>query len=123
MRLLTLLCVCLVAVPAAAGGGRFISNMPDVPLMAGLEEMPQIAVIFDTPEGRVTQAFLESRGPTQAQIARFYADTLPQLGWGPAGAGRWTRRSEALALSFTQPEARQGLVVTIRIVPKGRSGA
>jgi hypothetical protein len=120
MRALTYICVLFLAAwPAAAqeDTARFVSALPDVPLMPGLVEAPQDTLVFDKAQGRIIQVSLVSGGPTQAQIAAFYARTLPQFGWHPTGDSRWHRADEALTLTFIQPEAGRPLLARIRVAP------
>ena len=120
MRALTYICVLLLAVwPAAAqeDTARFVSALPDVPLMPGLAEVPQDTLGFDKAQGRSTQVSLASTGPSQAEIAAFYARALPQFGWHAAGAGRWHRAGEVLMLTFIQPEAGRPLLARMRVAP------
>ncbi len=91
----------LLARPAAAGGGgAYLSAVDDLPLMAGLNEALDHGVVFDAPQGRIVQAY--ASGPvSRAEVVSFYAATLPQLGWRPAGPLRFVREGEQLALEIT----------------------
>src|SRR3972149_11446927 len=65
--------------PAAPGG--FVSGFEDLPLMPGLMQNTESATVFDTPSGRVVEAF--PAGSVEARaVDAFYAETLPQLGGG-----------------------------------------
>ncbi|HYE50559.1 MAG TPA: hypothetical protein VEB20_13280 [Azospirillaceae bacterium] len=95
---------CLLASPALAQSSPqgFVPGAEDLPLMPGLEARAEEALVFDKPDGRIVQA--AASGPADpAQVLRFYADTLPQLGWqgdGQAreGQGRWRREGERLEI-------------------------
>ena len=85
------------AVPAA--GDAFVSGFPDLPLMRGLVPVEGQEVFFDKPGGRILQAV--ASGPVEAGRVRiFYAETLPQLGWRPAGTDRFVRDGEILAIEY-----------------------
>lgn len=80
-------------------GTAFLSVIDDVPLMPGLAERPDAAVVFDKPEGRIVET--EAMGRlVRAEVLKFYAASLPQLGWRARGEGRFLRDREELALSF-----------------------
>ena len=87
---------------AAASGpapATFLSNLEDVPLMPGLTERKDLAGSFDKPEGRIVEAYAEGRLSAGA-VTKFYAATLPQLGWRPQGNNRFAREGEELLLLF-----------------------
>ena len=100
----------LSAGPAAAqDANAYFSDLPDLPVMPGLEELPEAGVSFDKPEGRIVEVY--ARGAVTAEeILRFYQQTLPQLGWEAAGGERFRREGEVLDLSF----ATEGGLVTLR---------
>lgn len=106
-RLLTRLFLCLMlaaaaAAPAAWAQGRpagFLSVIDDVPLMPGLSERMDAAVVFDKPEGRIVEAEATGR-LSRADVLKFYASSLPQLGWRARGEGKFLRDREELALTF-----------------------
>jgi hypothetical protein len=83
--------VIALSVPAlAASDGdrtahtRYLSAINDLPLTGDLLEITDSAMVFDKPEGRIVRVSAE--GTTAPDdIHRFYADTLPQLGWEPFG--------------------------------------
>ncbi len=77
----------------------FLSVIEDVPLMPGLTERPDAAVLFDKPEGRIVEAEASGR-LARAEVLKFYAASLPQLGWRARGEDRFLRDREELALSF-----------------------
>lgn len=86
-------------VRAAAGETAFFETLYDVPVMPGLAEMPDRALVFDKPEGRFAQAGAAGKGVTEQGIRAFYAASLPQLGWQAAGGDSYIREGEKLVLS------------------------
>jgi hypothetical protein len=88
----------------------FLSVIDDVPLMPGLTERSDAAVVFDKPEGRIVETEATGRH-SRAEVLKFYAASLPQLGWRARAEGRFLRDREELALSFAS--AADG-VVTVR---------
>ena len=79
----------------------FVSGIEDLPLMPGLQEAPEGALVFDTPAGRIVEAYA-SGSPSSETILAFYAGTLPQLGWRRVGAGTFVREDEALRLTVEE---------------------
>lgn len=113
-----LLALALVAVaplaprPVLAGDG-FVAEIPDLPLMPGLTELSDAGVVFDKPSGRIVEAYAQgvvSRDAVQA----FYRDSLPQLGWSPATAERFTRDGEALTIEIVEGAQPLTLRFTLR---------
>jgi len=93
----------------------FLSNLDDIPLMSGLTERKDLAVSFDKPEGRIVEAQAEGRLSADA-VTKFYAATLPQLGWRAQGLNHFTRESEELRLSVAA--VNQVLVVRFALSPR-----
>jgi hypothetical protein len=97
IRGLALLLLLLTPLPALADS--FVAGTEDVPLMPELQPVEGSALTFDKPQGRIVEA--QARGKvTRAAVHAFYAETLPQLGWKPAGAEAWQREGETLRLDF-----------------------
>ncbi len=101
--LLALVLLCLL-VPALSIGqaatqefGRYFTEVPDLPLMPGMAEMPDAGVSFDKPEGRIVEVYAQGEGNAD-EVLRFYRRTLPQLGWEAAGPKRFRREGEVLDL-------------------------
>ncbi|MFN4281800.1 MAG: hypothetical protein ACK4NA_04075 [Alphaproteobacteria bacterium] len=105
LAILTLLAALAAAAPTLAQSRppaaqpAFLSVIDDVPLMPGLTERPDAAVTFDKPEGRILEAEAAGR-VSRAEVLKFYAASLPQLGWRARGEGRFLRDREELAISF-----------------------
>lgn len=82
----------LASTPALAGWSRAID---DLPLMAGMRETGE-PVIFDKPGGRIVETSAATQA-TPEQVARFYQDALPPLGWVPRGKD-YARGGEVLSI-------------------------
>src|SRR3546814_18596838 len=60
--------LCLAAPLAVAQGvagdapGAYVAGIPDLPLMPGLKELPPGGLVFDTPGGRIGEAFNRQSG-------------------------------------------------------------
>lgn len=95
MRVLLLVTILSLLPGSSATGAEFLSVLEDVPLMPGLTEVPDSELVFDSPGGRIVEVTTAGR-PESGSVAGFYAATLPQLGWTPAGPGRFRREAEVL---------------------------
>jgi hypothetical protein len=112
-----LLVLVLLAVPLTAHADGFVPGTEDLPLMPGLVAVANSAVVFDKPEGRIVES--TARGKvTRYAVTRFYARTLPQLGWQHVAgtAAAWTRGGEGLNLDFHGPDG--DLTVEFTIAPR-----
>lgn len=113
----------LLGPAAGAGEAGFVTGMEDVPLMTGLREDPDAGLVFDKPAGRIVEA-AASGALNPEQIAAFYRDTLPQLGWETVGDGpardtptlRFRRESEILTITLEPGKERT--VVHFSLAPK-----
>jgi hypothetical protein len=97
LRRLALVLLLLAPLPALAES--FVAGTEDVPLMPGLQPVANSALTFDKPQGRIVEAQASGK-LSRAAVQHFYATTLPQLGWKPAGADAWRREGETLRLDF-----------------------
>ncbi len=95
----------LLLAGGGAGAESFVPGTQDLPLMAGLAPVAEEALVFDKPAGRIVQA--EAAGTSAPdEVRRFYADTLPQLGWKAAGPLAWVREGERLDLALDRRDGR-----------------
>lgn len=104
--------------PRHAGAGEhveFFAGIDDLPLMQGLDEVPETGVVFDKPSGRIVEAYAEG-AVARAGVAEFYARTLPQLGWEPRGGLHFVREGERLQLDFLGTDG--DLVVRFTLQPE-----
>lgn len=82
----------LAGAEEAAG---FLAGTEDIPLMPGLRNEANTLVVFDNPQGRIVE--VEARGKvTRAAVEKFYAASLPELGWTADGPHAWRREGEGL---------------------------
>lgn len=91
--------------PVYAGQGemplpQFFSALKDVPLMEGLSELPERAVVFDKPEGQIVEVVAYVGGVSRDALVQFYDAALPQFGWSKTTQGVFFRRNEFLEISF-----------------------
>lgn len=117
MRLL-FVAFCLMAsgllMTSGAVAQSFLSVADDIPLMSGLSEDMDAALVFDSPDGRIVEA--AAVGVASASLIRaFYGDTLPQLGWQEAEQGRFVRDSETLTIEIAETHGQR--LVRFRFAP------
>jgi len=119
MRTLTSLLGAFALVVLLTGGHAraqgFLTAYEDLPLPPGLTEATGSGLSFDTPGGRIVEAY--ARGPGKpAEILAFYTATLPQLGWTKAGPAEFRRDDETLKLDI-RTEGRD-VVVHFTVAPE-----
>lgn len=119
MRTLTSLLGALALVVLLTGGAAraqgFLTAYEDLPLAPGLAEVAGSGLSFDTPGGRIVEAYARGQGKS-ADILAFYAATLPQLGWTKAGPAEFRRDDETLKLAI-ETQGRD-VVVHFTIAPE-----
>ena len=81
----------------AQQGARFLSVIPEMPLMPSLAENLDAAIVFDGPSGRIVEAVANGVVSSDAVYA-FYAASLPQLGWTFTSEGIYRRDAEILKI-------------------------
>lgn len=107
MKILTYIYVSLF-ICALTGGiaqaqqGQFFDTLYDIPLMKGMEELPEMAMSFDKPNGRIAEAGAVVSEVSPQVIIEFYQVALSQMGWEKkahdGGSVRFIRESEELSL-------------------------
>ncbi|MEQ8195904.1 MAG: hypothetical protein RIB59_15590 [Rhodospirillales bacterium] len=112
-----------------AAAADYIAGLDELPLMQGLSENMDKRVVFDTPAGRIVEAY--ASGPVSASaVTAFYRATLPQLGWRQSRAPgedklAYEREGEQLIIDF--PEGRSvggnGATLTVRFTVRPREAA
>lgn len=83
----------LGAGPASAQ--TFLPGFEDVPLMEGLSADDEAGLVFDSPAGRIVEAYAVGEVAWQ-DVITFYTATLQSLGWRTLGQGRFAREGEEL---------------------------
>lgn len=99
----------LLAMPAIGRADEFFREPSDLPLMPGLHELADEAIVFENPEGRLVK--VTARGIMAASaVLDYYAAALPELGWAEVARGRYRRDGERLSLELS----RHASQVTVR---------
>lgn len=98
-----------------AGADGFVTGVEDLPLMPGLVEDTEAALVFDEPGGRLVEAY--AYGPLSAdEVTAFYSAVLPELGWRPIGELAFLREGEMLRIGLVPGD--EGLVVQFVLSPE-----
>ncbi len=84
-----------------ASAADFVTGIEDLPLMEGLSEDTEALLVFDKPSGRIVEAYATG-AVSRAAVAKFYAETLPQLGWRAAAELTFTREGETLRITVSK---------------------
>ncbi len=60
---------------------KFVEGVDDVPLLEGMNQITQDDVSFGNEETRLLEAYFSTRTLKFSDVADFYSESLPQLGW------------------------------------------
>ncbi len=102
----------LLASAAGAADGDFFSRLEDVPVMPGLQPAEDAGIEFDTPSGRIVEAYAIGTVARKA-VLDFYRQTLPQLGWSAGAGNAFRREGESLRIDFFGPDGELTVRFTI----------
>jgi hypothetical protein len=86
-----------------AGAAEYLKAVSDLPLADGLKEQTEKGTVFDTPLGRIVNAYATGN-VTPGAVLDFYDDTLPALGWDRQKAGTYHRKNEILKIDVWGPD-------------------
>ncbi len=100
--LLTLICVCLLPLSyGEAAETQFFQTLQDIPLMAGLQEIPSETMSFDKADGRIIEVHALLEHVSGEEVFQYYQKSLPQFGWRPTMEKRvFKRDGEQLEMSI-----------------------
>lgn len=93
----------LFAAIAQASAAEYLKAVSDLPLADGLKEQADKATVFDTPIGRIVNAYATGNVKPEA-VLDFYDATLPALGWDRQKAGTYHRKNEILKIDVWGPD-------------------
>jgi hypothetical protein len=85
---------------------RFLSALPDVPLMEGFEEMEADLTLFDKPDGRIAQAYALGPDVSFRSVTDYYKTILPRFGWSFEAPGAFVRNAEKLSIEIARAGGR-----------------
>ena len=112
---LAALLAAIAAAPSRAQDGGYVTQVEDLPLMPGLNEIADAGLVFDVPSGRIVEAYAQGPVARQAVLA-FYRKALPPLGWRTAGGTAFRREGESLKLDFL--DGGGALIVRFTLTPE-----
>ena len=78
---------------------KFLTGFSDLPIMPGMQELPDANISFDTASGRIVEAFAKTE-QTVERILSFYKNVLPQLGWKVKKDTMFVRDTEILIIDL-----------------------
>jgi hypothetical protein len=78
---------------------QFLAGFEDVPVMPGIEAVGNAGVAFDSPGGRIVEAYA-SGSVTRDAVRSYYQAALPQLGWTRTGPLEFSRAGERLSIEL-----------------------
>ena len=81
---------------------QYLNILPDIPVMEGLNIVPDSTVTFDKPDGRIAESAYFSETITAEDINAFYNEVLPQLGWVMDDQSRFIREQDQLTFYVFQ---------------------
>ena len=84
---------------------KFVTGFSDLPIMPGMQELPDANISFDTASGRIVEAFAKTEQSVE-KILSFYKNVLPQLGWRVENDTTFVRDTEILILAFSAIKSR-----------------
>lgn len=88
-----------------AAKGAFFESLYDIPVMPGLEEFHDQAVLFDKPDGRIASVVAGAPNLAPAAVQAFYDDTLTQMGWKKMLKNQYVRGEDRLEMSVERRPA------------------
>ena len=78
---------------------KFLTGFSDLPIMPGMQELPDANISFDTASGRIVEAFARTEQSVE-RILSFYKNVLPQLGWRVEKDTMFDRDTEILIIDL-----------------------
>ncbi|MGB1076865.1 MAG: hypothetical protein ACPG05_01025 [Bdellovibrionales bacterium] len=81
---------------------KYLEILDDVPLMQGLELVPEATLVFDKPDGRIAETSYFSSSVTSEEITAYYSEVLPQLGWQMIDPFKYAREQDHLVFTPSQ---------------------
>jgi hypothetical protein len=110
--------ILFMAAPVRAEEALFFEALYDVPVMPGLHELKDQAIIFDKPDGKIASASAAANHLAPKEIEVFYTQTLMELGWRKTDKNQYVRKDEKLTLSFSGKAPETIVQFTLRPLPQ-----
>ncbi|MEM7618208.1 MAG: hypothetical protein AAF244_02375 [Pseudomonadota bacterium] len=81
----------------------FFESLYDVPILLDLEEIPEKALVFDKPSGRIARSAAYSSHNEEA-VLQAYHQALPEMGWQKLSETDFRRKDEILSISIIKSD-------------------
>ena len=94
---------------------KFLTGFSDLPIMPGMQELPDANISFDTASGRIVEAFAQTEQSVE-KIVSFYKNVLPQLGWRVEKDTMFVRDTEILIINLRKD--RDSVIVQFSLEPQ-----
>ena len=98
---------------------NIIPYMDGVPTMNGFEIMEDSLVIFDKPEGQITEISLicHKDCPSQLQASEFYKNTLSNLGWISINTNQYQKEQRQINFNYSySKDINSPIIITFQSV-------
>ena len=95
-----MLCLCFTVLSSVVQAAeKFFSVLYDVPILAGLELLPELSYSYDKESGNIAYAAALIEKGNPASIYMAYKHSLPQFGWNNIGENSYYREGEVLDIT------------------------
>ncbi|HNQ91483.1 MAG TPA: hypothetical protein PKI93_00965 [Alphaproteobacteria bacterium] len=94
----------------------YLGNIPDIPMMAGMEEVPDEGFVFDAPDGQIVRAVVFAPKKAENDVLGYYTKVLPELGWVARKTGLFIRNGEQLTVTIGKVDG--GVLATFDLSPR-----
>ena len=94
---------------------RFVDGTEDLPLYRGFKPYGGDVNVYKTSEGRIVSATYFKLNTTALDVEKFYALTMPQLGWRRIEPNVFVREEEKLHMTMSEEEG--GLIIHFALHP------
>jgi len=108
----------LLSAPAVAAQTVYSRVIEDLPLMPGMAELSDNAVVFDKPSGRIVETEATTTA-SPASVRKFYAEALPPLGWKALGVSEFVRDRETLKIDIEEKKPEEVVHFTLTPASEG----
>lgn len=81
---------------------NYVPGTEDVPLYTGFLPVNKNNLAYDSEGGRLVDATYFSKNANAAEVKKFYAETLPELGWKSKKPYEYTRDGESMKVVVTE---------------------
>ncbi|NKB55362.1 MAG: hypothetical protein GKS00_03405 [Alphaproteobacteria bacterium] len=120
MRLFFLIAAPILFLTTICRADAFLAGLEDVPIMPGIEVVGDAGAAFDSPAGRIVEAYAAG-DVTRKAVRDYYQTALPQLGWVRTGVLIFSRDGEKLTIELLGESA--PVTVRFELAPVSKESA